>query len=354
MIGPSKENPASADNTAGRTVTQANLNASPSNCILTRFAAVERGGTVANFMKRDKQIQVLKLLVEGNSIRSTERIASVSRNAIMRLLVRFGTACREFLDETLVNLSLQHVQLDEIWTFCRMKEGLAKKRRIDSSVIGDQYLYTALDTETKLLVTFAIGKRRWETTNAFIADLKKRLVIPTAIGDERPQLSTDGFESYLPAIRRHFQGAVKHGVLIKRYTDKDTGRYSPPPLVGTERININGISNLATICTSHVERHNLTLRTFLKRFTRLSMGFSKKLTNLAAAAALQVAYYNFCWRLRRPGSSGQLTPTPAMMAGLVDTLWTIDDLYDAVMKQQAKKKRSAWIEKMLRQLRSID
>jgi IS1 family transposase len=309
---------------------------------------------VANFMKRDKQLQILRLLVEGNSIRSTERIAGVSRNAIMRLLVRFGTACREFLDETLMNLSLQHVQLDEIWTFCRMKEGQAKKRRLDNSVIGDQYLFTALDTGTKLLVTFAIGKRTWETTNAFIRDLRKRLVMPVGFGEDRPQLSTDGFRPYLPAIRRHFQGAVRHGVLIKNYTDQGAGRYSPPPLVGTERININGITNPATICTSHVERHNLTLRTFLKRFTRLSMGFSKKLSNLAAAAALQVAYYNFCWRLRQPGKSGQLTPTPAMMAGLVDTLWTIEDLYDAVMKQQAQKKHAARVEILLRKLRSLD
>jgi hypothetical protein len=111
---------------------------------------------------------------------------------------------------------------------------------------------------------------------------------------------------------------------------------------------------VATICTSHVERHNLTLRTFMKRFTRLSMGFSKKLTNLAAAAALQVAYYNFCWRLRKPGKSGERTPTPAMMAGLVETLWTIEDLYDAVMKQQADKKHRARVEKLLKKLRSLD
>jgi IS1 family transposase len=250
-----------------------------------------------------------------------------------------------------VNLRLEHVQLDEIWTFCRMKEGQAKRRRLDSSVIGDQYLYTALDTDTKLLVTFAIGKREWQTTNAFIADLRKRLVTPVGLDDDRPQLSTDGFKPYLGAIRRHFHGSVRHGVLIKQYTDKDTGRYAPPPLVGTERRNINGISNLRTICTSHVERHNLTLRTFLKRFTRLSMGFSKKLSNLAAAAALQVAYYNFCWRLRQPGKSGQLTPTPAMMAGLVDTLWTIDDLYVAVTKRQSDKKHSARVAKLIAKLR---
>jgi hypothetical protein len=146
---------------------------------------------------------------------------------------------------------------------------------------------------------------------------------------------------------------VKHGVLIKQYRNPESGRYAPPDLIGTERVAVQNITDVTTICTSHVERHNLTLRTFMKRFTRLSMGFSKKLSNLAAAAALQVAYYNFCWRLRMPGKSGQRTPTPAMMAGLVDSLWTIDDLYDAVTKQQANKKHAERVAKLLRKLRSL-
>jgi hypothetical protein len=122
-----------------------------------------------------------------------------------------------------------------------------------------------------------------------------------------------------------------------------------PDLIGTERVAVQNITDVTTICTSHVERHNLTLRTFMKRFTRLSMGFSKKLTNLAAAPALH-AYYNFCWRLRQPGKSGQRTPTPAMMAGLVDTLWTIEDPYDAMMKQQADKKHGARVAKLIAKL----
>lgn len=114
----------------------------------------------------------------------------------------------------------------------------------------------------------------------------------------------------------------------------------------------NDVTDVTTICTSHVERHNLTLRTFMKRFTRLAMGFSMKLENLAAAVGLQVAYYNFCWRLREKGNSGKLTPTPAMMAGLVDKLWNIEDLYDAVMEQQARKKRAARYAKLMEKLRS--
>jgi hypothetical protein len=198
------------------------------------------------------------------------------------------------------------------------------------------------------LVSFALGKRNWEATNAFIADLRKRLVTPAGFGDDRPQLSTDGFTPYQAAIRRHFSGSVRHGVLIKKYTDKDTGRYAPPPLVGTERVNINGINNVATICTSHVERCNLTIRTFMKRFTRLALGFSKKLENLTAATAIHVAVYNFC-RIH-----STIRCTPAMAAGVVDRLWSMDDLYNAVSehaaKARAKAKRERWIQQLLDRL----
>ncbi len=218
------------------------------------------------------------------------------------------------------DLQLDHVQLDEIWTFCRMKEGQAKKRHLDNSVIGDQYLYTALDTDTKLLVSFALGKRDWTTTNAFIRDLRERLVTPDGFGDDRPQLSTDGYQPYMPAIRRHFQGTVRHGVLKKQYVNPEVGRYAPPILMKAERININGINNLATICTSHVERNNGTIRQWCKRFTRLTYAFSKKRENLRAAISLHIAYYNFC---RRHSS---LRITPAMAARVTDRLWSLEDL----------------------------
>src|SRR5580704_10053862 len=148
------------------------------DCVLSKHILADSspkrmGESVANVLCREKQIAVLRLLSEGNSIRSSERLTGVHRDTIMRLTIRFGNNCRAFLDDALMNLKLQHVQCDEIWTFCRMKEGQAKQRNLDTTVIGDQYLYTALDTDTKLLVTFAIGKRGWETTNAFIRDLRK-------------------------------------------------------------------------------------------------------------------------------------------------------------------------------------
>jgi IS1 family transposase len=300
---------------------------------------------VANVLKRDKQIQVLKLLVEGNSIRSTERLTGIHRDTIMRLVVRFGTQCRAFLNDALANLSLEHVQLDEQWTFCRMKEKQATRRKLDNSEIGDQYLYTALDTDSKLLVSFTIGKRNSEMTDAFIADLEKRLVrVPDVLGESRPQLSTDGWNAYVPAIRRHFRGTVRHGVLIKNYVNPEVGRYAPPDLIKADRINVNGIRDLATICTSHVERFNGSTRLFLKRFARLTYAFSKKLENLAAAAAIHIAVYNF---VRVHGSLGC---TPAMAAGVIGELWDMGNLLDAVTEHANRKKRDAGLAKLIEKL----
>ncbi len=176
------------------------------------------------------------------------------------------------------------------------------------------------------------------------------LVTGDVSGDDCPQLSTDGFQPYMPAIRRHFNGTVRHGVLVKNYVNPEVGRYAPPTLMKAERYNINGINNLATICTSHVERNNLTIRTFMKRFTRLTLGFSKKLENLVAATALHVAVYNFC-RIH-----GSLKCTPAMAAGVVDQLWSMDDLYNAVTehaaKERAKAKRERWIQRLIDKLQS--
>jgi len=305
---------------------------------------------MANFLDRDKQIQVLRLLSEGNSIRSTVRLTGIHKSTIMRLVARFGSDCRQYLDFALANLNLDHVQIDEIWTFCQMKEARAKRRNLDTAKIGDQYLFTALDTETKLLVTFRVGKRTMATTDAFIEDLSRRLYrTPDMTGDNRPQLSTDGFRPYVEAIRDHFRGTVKHGILIKNYVNPEVGRYAPPALVGSERFNVNGIGNLATICTSHVERNNLTIRTFMKRFTRLALGFSKKQENLAAATAIHVAVYNFC-RIH-----STIRCTPAMAAGVIDRLWGMGDLYNAVTAHaaqvRAKARRDRRIQRLIDRLR---
>jgi IS1 family transposase len=300
---------------------------------------------MANVLKREKQIAVLRLLSEGNSIRSTMRLTGVDQNTIMRLIVRFGSQCREFMDATLVNLSLRHVQCDEIWTYCKKKQKRCIGREASNPTIGDIYLFTALDTDTKLLVSFAVGKRSSEVTETFIADLETRLFrAPDQIGDNRPQVSTDGWGPYGPSIMRAFRGTVRHGVLIKQYVNPEVGRYAPPDLIKTQRINLNGIRDLGTICTSHVERLNGSIRLFMKRFTRLTYAFSKKLENLAGATAIHCAVYNFV-RVHRT-----LGCTPAMAAGVVGELWNMEELFEAVTHHTERQKRDARLAKLIHKL----
>ena len=211
---------------------------------------------MANVLKREKQIAVLRLLSEGNSIRSTMRLTGVDQDTIMRLIRRFGDACRSFLDEAMANLSLRHVQCDEIWTFVwKKREGHLQGNEKRDPTVGDIYLHTALDTDTKLLVSFTIGNASPEATHAFIADLEKRLVRqPLTQGEDRPQISTDGWNAYVPAIRKAFRGTVKHGVLIKNYVNPESGRYAPPDLVKADRFNVNGMHDMHV--TRRAEQRN--------------------------------------------------------------------------------------------------
>lgn len=267
----------------------------------------------------DKQHAVLNLLVEGNSIRSTERITGVHRDTICRFLVRTGDKCRDFLDGRMRNLKLDHLQMDEIWTFVRVKQAHIEPGQSDAK-IGDQYLFVAFDQTTKLVPSFIIGKRVREVTERFTLDLASRIVHNAA---HKPQVSTDGFIAYPSAIDLAFAQQVNYGVLVKTYGEgKQEGRYGPPDMVQADRRPLWGITDEFSICTSHVERNNLSIRTFMKRFTRLSLGFSKKLENLAAAVALHMAYYNFCWR------HGSLRMTPAMAAGVTSELWDLERLMD--------------------------
>lgn len=273
---------------------------------------------MANILPELTQRQIIHLLVEGNSIRSIERLTGCHRDTIMRLGVRAGDKCRDFLDAKLRHLNLRHVEADEIWTFVQKKQG----RVTDGNpTIGDQFLWVAIDQDTKLVATFIVGKRTSEVANAFMADLAGRIV------SDYPQLSTDGFNAYANAVERVFGNEVAYGQIIKDFDEPvQPGRYGPPEMVATERKQILGLTDIDpfSICTSHVERHNLTIRTFMKRFTRLALGFSKKLENLAAAVALYIAHYNFC-RVH-----GSLRITPAMAAGITDHVWELDELLAAI------------------------
>jgi len=288
---------------------------------------------MANVLSREDQIQILRMLVEGNSLRSVTRLTGVHRTTVMKLMVTFGERCRAFLDRTQRGLSLRHVECDEIWTFVAKKQGRLKDDEKGNTEIGDQFLYVAQDQDSKLIVTYAIGKRNSDVTDAFIADLADRMELPEASADwsDKPQISTDGWHAYPGAVIDAFGSKANYGQIVKAYNNAEQpGRYGPPTMIDSDRRRVVGVDNLRTICTSHVERNNLTIRTFMKRFTRLSLGFSKKLANLNAAVALHVAYFNFCWRSRE-NKGGRQRLTPAMQVGITNELWTMERLYDEVM-----------------------
>jgi len=287
---------------------------------------------MANVLCTEDQVLILHHLVEGTSIRSISRITGVHQTTILKLLVRFGNACREFLDERMRGLELHHLEVDEQWTFVAKKQGRLHADQKDNPHIGDQYLWIAVDMETKLIPTFAIGKRSADMARRFLVDLANRIALPVPmdIGERNgiiPQISTDGFAAYQEAVDLAFGPYCRYGQILKDYRNREQpGRYGPPELVGTERREIFGPLKTDTICTSHIERVNLTTRTLLKRFTRLSLCFSKKLENLAAAVAIYVAYINFCWMHRT------LKGTPAMKAGLTGHPWSMEELFETVMR----------------------
>jgi IS1 family transposase len=278
-------------------------------------------------MKPEKRVQLLRLLAEGNSVRSTARLLGTNIRTVLRHLTLAGEECRQFMHGNLVDLKVRHVQCDEIWTFVQKKQRRMRPEEAINHAIGDQYLYIAFDQDTKLICSYAIGKRDNSTTERFIEDLARRIVVPSrdeviAGNAVRPQLSTDGWAGYPVAIANSFGRTVHYGQLIKLYGENpEFGRYAPPGIIGTDRRPLWGPIDPLSICTSHVERNNLTIRTFMRRFTRLSLGFSKKLANLRAAVALHVFHYNFC-RIH-----SRLKRTPAMAAGVTERLWTIGDLF---------------------------
>jgi IS1 family transposase len=274
--------------------------------------------------------------VEGNSLRGATRITGVHRTTIMNLMVEFGAKCQAFMDSQLRDIPARHLEIDEQWTWVGKKQGRLTPAEQASGAVGDQYLFLALDQDSKLIACYEIGKRTEVTTRKFLGKLAARIVLPEDVNvhhSEKPQLSTDGFNAYPNAIADVFGSYAQHGVIIKNYADPNVGRYAPPALADCDRRRMQYVDDLMTICTSHIERFNCTTRMFVKRFTRLTLCFSKKLENLQAAVALYIAYYNWCWRSRENDGEkcGKFRPTPAMQAGLCDKLWKIEDLYDAVM-----------------------
>ncbi len=270
-----------------------------------------------NKLKKDKQLEVISALVEGNSIRSVERVTGVHRDTIMRLLNRVGDRCLDLLDRHMRNFHCRLMQVDEIWTFVGKKEQRLSKEERRNSELGDQYVFVALDAETKLIPLFVVGTRDGETAHRFMQELRVKLN-----GNGRIQLTTDGLRAYLQAVEDAFGTDVDYAQLVKMYGAEPAGfgRYAPPRVTEVISTKINGNPDERYISTSYVERHNLTLRMQIRLFTRLTNAFSKKLANLKAALALYFAHYNFV-RIHRT-----LRVTPAMAAGVTDRPWEFEEL----------------------------
>jgi transposase-like protein/IS1 family transposase len=267
------------------------------------------------YISEDRAVLALQLLLEGNSIRSTERITKLDRNTIMSLLIRAGERCQSLMNTRMRGLTLKHIQIDEIWTFVQKKARHVRKD--DSPEIGDQWVFVAIDADTKLIPTFHIGKRHRKDTRAFLWNLYNRI-------SGRTQITTDGLHHYTAGVPDAFGLDVDFAQLVKLFGEwgqhDDNARYSPSPIIEVISKVRTGNPDPDHISTSFVERQNLTMRMAIRRFTRLTNAFSKKLANLKAAVALHFAYYNFC----RVHSS--LRVTPAMEGGIADHVWTIGEL----------------------------
>ena len=269
-----------------------------------------------NVLPREKQITAIAALTEGCSIRATERLTNIHRDTIMRLGVRVGQGCALIHDALMCNLQVAIIELDEIWAYVGKKQ----RRAGDDPGAGDQYTFTALDATSKAILTYRTGKRTAENTQAFVHDLRARVI-------NRPQITSDGFKPYLEAMEAAFGADVDYAMLVKQYKAepaKDAARrYSPGYVVGVARHRVVGRPRSRHVSTSYVERSNLTFRMQQRRFTRLTNGFSKKLENHKAAVSLFVAHYNLC-RVHET-----LRMTPAMHLGVTDHIWDIGELIEA-------------------------
>jgi IS1 family transposase len=266
-----------------------------------------------------EKVRVVACLVEGNSLRATTRMTGTHRGAILKLLVELGAACSAYQDKAFRNLNLTRIQCDEIWAFVGCKEKNAKTAQ-KARGWGDVWTWTALDAPTKLVPCWYVGTRDGGAAYHFIHDLKGRLA-------NRVQLTTDGHKAYLEAVEDAFGAEIDYAMLNKIYgtaigPDQKHAeiRYSPAQCMGARRAVISGMPDFAHISTSYTERQNLTMRMSMRRFTRLTNAFSKKVANHEAAVALHFMHYNFA-RIHQT-----LRVTPAMEAGITDHIWSIEDI----------------------------
>ena len=272
-----------------------------------------------NKLNTKERTKIISALVEGNSIRATCRMTGAAKGTVIRLLESVGKACANYQNEHLRNLNCKQIQLDEIWSFCYAKDKNVPEDKKDKYGYGDVWTFTAIDAETKLVPSWLVGIRDGGYAIEFVNDLKDRL-------SNRVQITTNGHKIYLNAIEYAFGSKVDYAMLIKLYgaEPEDEKRYSPAECVATEKYVVQGKPDPKQISTSYVERQNLTMRMSMRRFTRLTNGFSKKIENLEHAVALHFMYYNFA---RAHKSLAKPYPrTPAMATGIENHIWSIEEI----------------------------
>ena len=267
-----------------------------------------------NKLSTAKRTQMLSCLIEGNSLRATARMCDVAFNTVLKFIPEIGEACAEYQDKVFRNLKCKTIQCDEIWTFCYAKEKNVPFKYKETFGYGDVWTWVAIDADTKLVPTFMVGNRDAKTAKIFMDDLAERLA-------NRVQLTSDGYRVYLQAVEDAFAGDIDYAMLVKKYeSSQEETRYSPAKCTGAEKKIICGEPVERLVSTSYVERQNLTMRMCMRRFTRLTNGFSKKVENHVYHLSLHYMYYNFC-RIHKT-----LRVTPAMEAGVSNHIWTLEEI----------------------------
>ncbi len=278
---------------------------------------------VMNKLSLEKRTQVIRALVEGNSIRATCRITGVAKGTVTRLFVSVGTACAKYQDIHLRNLPSKLIQCDEIWSFCYAKQKNVPEKKQGRFGYGDVWTWIAIDADTKLVPSWLVGLRDAGYAFEFMRDLRSRLA-------NRVQLTTDGHRVYFNAVEDVFGSEIDYAMLVKLYGQEPSSeaRYSPAKCIGVNHRTVTGFPDSSKISTSYAERQNLTMRMSMRRFTRLTNAFSKKIENLKHTVALHFMYYNFA----RPHKTlaNPYPRTPAMAAGITNHIWTIEEIVSLV------------------------
>jgi IS1 family transposase len=284
-----------------------------------------------NKLSFEDRARVIRLLVEGTSLRATSRITNIHIDSITRILEKVGKACQKFHNDKVVNIHSKLVQCDEIWSFIFCKDrNIEYCTKKQEQHVGDAWTWVGMDADTKLVISWLVGDRGAECANEFMCDVASRLV-------NRVQLTTDGHKEYLVAVEQAFEDEIDYARLIKTYGKADGNdnerRYSPATVTGIRKVWVSGDPNPEEISTSYIERQNLTMRMSMRRFTRLTNAFSKKIENHKHSIAIHYVYYNFV-RMHKT-----LRCTPAMAAGLAQSFMSIDDIVRMAYADEIEKER---------------